>query len=152
MVGTLNCIAPEIVLEQNHSYPVDVWSLGCIIYELMTGKKAFQGDSEKTLNKTIVTKNPDQIAGKYSNFLINLVSKMLEKNPEARITLSEIEQKLSLLQIQSIEVNYVEGTKVDFFPFRSYLDQFQHWIFISKDFDIFFLILMLNQKNQFLLF
>ena len=36
--GTPNYIAPEILENKGHSYEVDIWSLGVIIYSLIIGK------------------------------------------------------------------------------------------------------------------
>ncbi|KAL1436010.1 hypothetical protein MTO96_010767 [Rhipicephalus appendiculatus] len=46
-VGTLWYRAPEILMgARRYSTPVDVWSIGCIFYELLTSKVLFPGDSE----------------------------------------------------------------------------------------------------------
>ncbi|KAH8021521.1 hypothetical protein HPB51_015917 [Rhipicephalus microplus] len=46
-VATLWYRAPEILLgASRYSTPVDVWSIGCIFFELITGKTLFRGDSE----------------------------------------------------------------------------------------------------------
>ncbi|KAH8019905.1 hypothetical protein HPB51_023364 [Rhipicephalus microplus] len=46
-VGTLWYRAPEMLLgASSYSTPVDVWSIGCIFFELLTGKTLFRGDSE----------------------------------------------------------------------------------------------------------
>ena len=43
--GTPNYIAPEIIEGKNgHSYEIDVWSLGVIIYTLLIGKPPFEAD------------------------------------------------------------------------------------------------------------
>lgn len=43
--GTPNYIAPEIIDGKNgHSYEIDVWSLGVIIYTLLIGKPPFEAD------------------------------------------------------------------------------------------------------------
>lgn len=39
------CRAPEIYEEQPYSYKSDVWALGCVMYEMMTGKPAFMADN-----------------------------------------------------------------------------------------------------------
>lgn len=47
-VVTLWFRAPEILLGyKNYSSKVDVWSVGCLFYELFYGKTMFQGDNEK---------------------------------------------------------------------------------------------------------
>lgn len=48
-IGSANYISPEIILRKNYSFDVDVWSLGVILYFLITGLKPFEGtDFEST--------------------------------------------------------------------------------------------------------
>ena len=39
--GTLDYLAPEMILETGHDQKLDIWSLGVLIFELMTGKAPF---------------------------------------------------------------------------------------------------------------
>jgi dual specificity tyrosine-phosphorylation-regulated kinase 2/3/4 len=41
--------APEIILEKGYSFPIDMWSLGCILCELYTGIPIFPGENERDL-------------------------------------------------------------------------------------------------------
>lgn len=41
VLGTPNYMAPEIILEKPYSYEVDIWSLGCILYELISCVKPY---------------------------------------------------------------------------------------------------------------
>lgn len=43
--------APEIVLEAGYDKAIDIWSVGCILYELLTGNTLFPADSEEELFK-----------------------------------------------------------------------------------------------------
>ena len=46
-VVTLWYRPPELLLgSREYNYSVDVWSIGCIFYELMTGEVLFKGDKE----------------------------------------------------------------------------------------------------------
>lgn len=52
--GTPNYIAPEVLEgKQGHSYEVDIWSLGVIIYTLIIGKPPFETSDVKTTYKRI---------------------------------------------------------------------------------------------------
>jgi len=50
MCGTPNYIAPEVLTSKNgHSFEVDIWSIGVIMYTLLVGKPPFQtNDVEET--------------------------------------------------------------------------------------------------------
>ena len=52
LCGTPNYIAPEVICEKGHSYEVDVWSMGCILYTLLVGRPPFETSSlEDTYQK-----------------------------------------------------------------------------------------------------
>jgi len=44
-VGTPDYMAPEILLGERHGTPVDLWALGCLTFELLTGYTPFTGES-----------------------------------------------------------------------------------------------------------
>ncbi|KAH7127548.1 kinase-like domain-containing protein [Dactylonectria macrodidyma] len=46
--------APEIILGMPYDYAVDMWSIGCTLYELYTGKILFTGDSNNQMLKAIM--------------------------------------------------------------------------------------------------
>ncbi|KAI0879395.1 kinase-like domain-containing protein [Hypoxylon argillaceum] len=53
--------APEIILGMQYDYAIDMWSIGCTLYELYTGKILFAGDSNNQMLKAIM-----EIRGKFS--------------------------------------------------------------------------------------
>ncbi|RYO89132.1 hypothetical protein DL766_008525 [Monosporascus sp. MC13-8B] len=53
--------APEIILGMPYDYAVDMWSIGCTLYELYTGKILFTGDSNNQMLKAIM-----EIRGKFT--------------------------------------------------------------------------------------
>ena len=53
-VGTVSYSAPEIVQRQDYNEKADIWSLGCILHELMCLKPAFSGNNPLLLAKIIV--------------------------------------------------------------------------------------------------
>ena len=93
--GTWNYIAPEMFKENAHyNNKIDIWSLGCIIYELCTLKHCF--DFEESggyigLSNKILNMEPDKINIKYySSKLQDLIDSLLKKNYEKRPNINDI--------------------------------------------------------------
>ena len=76
---------------------VDLWSTGCIIHELATGKKTFRGNSEKELKNSVHNKYPTKLPSSFNRKFKLLVSDMLQKKLKNRLTMSEI-LRMSLLR------------------------------------------------------
>ena len=99
-IGTLEYISPEIFTRSPYGHKVDVWSLGIILYILITSGRYYPFDCDskdkderdKIIGKKIVflqQEYPENIFGGKSKYLINLIDKSLEKSPEKRITIDE---------------------------------------------------------------
>ena len=90
--GTPNYIAPEILDgKTGHSYEVDIWSLGVIIYTLIIGKPPFETRDVKTTYKRIKMNAynfPDTAI--ISEAAKNLISQILVTDPAKRPTLDQI--------------------------------------------------------------
>lgn len=56
VLGTPLYMAPELVLHEKYSEKVDVWSLGVITYQLLTGKTPFDANKMKDIHKNICQK------------------------------------------------------------------------------------------------
>lgn len=66
-VGTVAYSAPEIVQRQDYNEKADIWSLGCILHELMCLKAPFSGNNPLLLAKVIVNKEfNSELPPKYS--------------------------------------------------------------------------------------
>lgn len=46
-------VAPEVLDEQCSGYAADLWSLGCIIYKLISGRTPFEADNEYLVSEKI---------------------------------------------------------------------------------------------------
>jgi serine/threonine-protein kinase PRP4 len=46
--------APEVILGLKYSFPLDVWSVGCVLYELYTGAMAFPGSSNNHMMRLFI--------------------------------------------------------------------------------------------------
>ena len=90
--GTPNYIAPEVLEgKQGHSYEVDIWSLGVIIYTLIIGKPPFETNDVKTTYKRIRSNQytfPESAS--ISDQARNLVSQILNNDPAKRPTVDDI--------------------------------------------------------------
>ncbi|KAI9225744.1 MAG: kinase-like domain-containing protein, partial [Piptocephalis tieghemiana] len=91
--GTPNYIAPEILFdtEKGHSYEVDAWSLGVILFTMMCGRPPFQTKNVKEIYKKIkenVFEFPHDL--QVSPDAQSLVRALLCKVPESRLSTAEI--------------------------------------------------------------
>ena len=89
--GTPNYIAPEVLYGSGHSYEVDIWAVGVIIYTLLIGKPPFETkDVKTTYNKIKKGEFSFPVTSKISLAAKNLIKKILIVDPKRRPTLSAI--------------------------------------------------------------
>jgi len=56
--GTPEYIAPEILLNQGHGRPVDWWTLGILVYEMLAGFPPFQDEDPMNIYRKIINTKP----------------------------------------------------------------------------------------------
>ena len=83
-IGTPYYASPEIWADKPYDYKCDIWSVGCIIYEMCQLKPPFRGTSIKDLNKNIQAGKYESIPSYYSKELAYVISKILVINPIER--------------------------------------------------------------------
>ena len=89
--GTPIYLAPEIIKEKGHDERVDIWCIGVLLFELITGTVPFQGNDIDTLKNNILRLKiswPRDI----NTDAKNLISKILKLDPYARLPLSDMLQ------------------------------------------------------------
>jgi len=89
LCGTPNYIAPEVLGKKGHSYEVDVWSLGCILYTLLVGKPPFETQTLKDTYSRI-KKNEYHIPSRIGPLARNLIQRLLMHDPCQRPPVKEI--------------------------------------------------------------
>jgi tRNA A-37 threonylcarbamoyl transferase component Bud32/tetratricopeptide (TPR) repeat protein len=93
MVGTLSYMSPEQTRCEPAGAPSDVFSLGIVAYELLTGRHPFEGASVAAIFNAITSQSPlppRRFAPALSADLEALILQMLEKDPRLRPTAAEI--------------------------------------------------------------
>lgn len=87
--GTPLYMAPELIDEQPYDYTADLWSLGCIIYEMLMGTPPFSTNSILHLIR-LITHEQIQWPTFHSDNCISFLKGLLQKKPAKRITWEEI--------------------------------------------------------------
>ncbi|XP_066915213.1 serine/threonine-protein kinase PLK1-like isoform X4 [Clytia hemisphaerica] len=81
--GTPNYIAPEVLSKTGHSYEVDTWALGCVMYTLLVGRPPFETSCLKDTYLRI-RNNEYAIPSKVSRPAAKLIQKFLSERPQDR--------------------------------------------------------------------
>src|SRR5262249_13074633 len=87
IVGTIQYMSPEQIEGKEADARSDVFSFGAVLYEMATGKRAFQGKSHLSTASSILEKDPDPISTVQPlapKALEHTVETCLAKNPEER--------------------------------------------------------------------
>ena len=87
LLGTLQYMAPEQLEGKDADQRTDVWALGLVLYEMVTGKPAFEGRSSASLIAAILEKQPAPLCASTPltpPSLDRLVRQCLEKDPDKR--------------------------------------------------------------------
>eukprot|EP00002_Diphylleia_rotans_P035163 TRINITY_DN7648_c0_g1_i1.p1 TRINITY_DN7648_c0_g1~~TRINITY_DN7648_c0_g1_i1.p1 ORF type:complete len:248 (+),score=46.34 TRINITY_DN7648_c0_g1_i1:169-912(+) len=94
LVGTPVYMSPERILEDGYDFKSDVWSLGCILYELAALKPPFYSENYNLylLGKKIRNSDFEPISDIYSTELRTLVTVMLQPSPESRPDITQVNQ------------------------------------------------------------
>jgi Tol biopolymer transport system component len=83
ILGTAAYMAPEQARGKNVDRRADIWAFGVVLYEMLTGEKAFQGDTAAELLGAVIHKEPD--LDRVPARLRRVVRLCLEKDPKQRL-------------------------------------------------------------------
>jgi hypothetical protein len=101
-VGTVHYMAPEISTG-NYGKPVDVYAAGIILYEMLTGRVPFDGESSGEILMKHLTAPPD--LSKVHIEYVPILAKALAKNPAQRYaSMAEMARAVEALGVESSRV------------------------------------------------
>ncbi|XP_051906600.1 cGMP-dependent protein kinase 1-like isoform X1 [Hippocampus zosterae] len=84
--GTPEYVAPEIILNKGHDSSADCWSLGILVFELLSGSPPFSGsDPMKTYNIILRGINMVEFPKKITKSAANLIKRLCRDNPSERL-------------------------------------------------------------------
>eukprot|EP01063_Lacrimia_lanifica_P012240 TRINITY_DN18863_c0_g1_i1.p1 TRINITY_DN18863_c0_g1~~TRINITY_DN18863_c0_g1_i1.p1 ORF type:complete len:458 (+),score=164.00 TRINITY_DN18863_c0_g1_i1:72-1376(+) len=77
--GTIHYLPPEVCEEKPYNNKADVWAVGCVIYEMLAMKRAFDANSVLKLGMKICKEKPEPLPPNAPSELVELVTAMLTK-------------------------------------------------------------------------
>ena len=116
--GTLEYLAPEVLLKENQTFCTDYFSLGIIIYELIFLQRPFEGRTKQELADNILHKDinitKDQLPNNYinnesSNYLVDFINKLLKRKKEKRLGNKDFNQIISHPWLKGIDWENMEA-------------------------------------------
>ena len=109
--GTPYYASPEVWKDNPYNLKSDIWSLGCLCYEILMLKTPFRAETMEGLFRKVMKGKYPEISKKYSNKFDYVISCMLQLKPEERPTtgdilkMPEIVQKIEELKIYPLSNN-----------------------------------------------
>lgn len=85
MCGTLDYMAPEILMAKGHGKPVDWWSLGILIYELLSGCPPFTTDKDCKHAVDVISQGRLEFPSYFDPRAVDLIKRLLTLDPAARL-------------------------------------------------------------------
>ncbi len=101
-VGTVNYMSPEQARNDRVDQRTDIWSLGLVMYEMITGQSAFRGSNPQSVIYSILNDEPEQVQTFEQDIpekFTVIIDRCLKKDIEERYaSMSELLEDLSELQ------------------------------------------------------
>jgi serine/threonine protein kinase len=84
-VGTVHYMSPEMLQNPDNTSPAtDYWSLGCVLFEMLVGRRPFEGATYPLMND--ICNKPVEVPSWVDADASDLIRKLLEKEGESRLT------------------------------------------------------------------
>lgn len=127
--GTPYYASPEVWNNKNYDFKSDIWSLGCLIYEITTLKPPFRGTSMKNLYDKVTRGIFDPIPKIFSNNLSEIINSMIKIDPKLRPSCDEI-LKMILIKNENLHPSfpktYTFDSKNIYHQFKNFYNENHH--------------------------
>ncbi|KAG7664500.1 KIN3 [[Candida] subhashii] len=116
-VGTPYYMSPEVLVDNPYSPVCDIWSLGCVLYELCSLQPPFQAKTHLSLQAKIKKGNIPDLPNYYSTQLKSLIKECITVDPDLRPTCFDLINSLSIrflrkeMELKEISSNLNEFQK-----------------------------------------
>ncbi|MHB8581146.1 MAG: protein kinase domain-containing protein, partial [Ignavibacteriaceae bacterium] len=104
-MGTAAYMSPEQAIGEKVDHRTDIWSLGVVMYEMISGQLPFKNDYEQALMYAIMNEEPEPLTAKRTGIPIaidGIISKALAKDPSMRYQhIDEIPADLRTIELKS---------------------------------------------------
>ena len=88
--GTPYYASPEVWKDEPYDNKSDVWSLGCVIYEMAALRPPFQANDMQGLFKKLIKGNYQKLPQHFSSDLAHVIDLMLQVSPKRRVTTAQL--------------------------------------------------------------
>src|SRR5439155_15078262 len=87
VLGTVNYMSPEQARGKPLDKRSDIWAFGCVLYEMLTGRRAYKGETPSDTISAILEHEPDwtRLPATTPPGVRRLLQRCLEKNPQLRL-------------------------------------------------------------------
>ena len=87
VLGTAAYMSPEQARGRALDKRIDIWAFGCVLFEMLTGRRAFAGDTSSDIIASVLTRDPDwsSLPASTPPALRVLIERCLKKDPKQRL-------------------------------------------------------------------
>jgi eukaryotic-like serine/threonine-protein kinase len=87
ILGTAAYMSPEQAKGKSADRRADIWAFGCVLFEMMSGKQAFEGETVSDVLAGVIRAEPDWVALPAAGApeIVRLIRRCLEKDPKRRL-------------------------------------------------------------------
>ena len=104
--GTPYYASPEVWNDKPYGTKSDIWSMGCVLYEMITLRPPFRAHNMEGLYKKVIEGRFNRIPNKFTNDLFKIVQLLLQVSPEKRPSCAEILKNPIILRRIEFFKNY----------------------------------------------